>query len=214
GDKEILGLWLNESESKNRWMQIFDELKARGVEDVFFLSMDGVSGLEAGAKAIFPTVVVQRCIVHLVRNSLRYVPSKDYKAFTASLKKLYGAPSLKACQSQLESFRQQWSKYPGAIDVWVRNFKHVEQLFDYGSAIRKIMYTTNAVESVHASFRKVTKKGAFPQENALLKVLYLRVKELHAKWAEGHIQNWSLVMNQLLLLDSLKNRVSHYISIS
>ncbi|MBC6135110.1 IS256 family transposase, partial [Listeria booriae] len=82
------------------------------------------------------------------------------------------------------------------------------------SAIRKIMYTTNAVESVHASFRKVTKKGAFPQENALLKVLYLRVKELHAKWAEGHIQNWSLVMNQLLLLDSLKNRVSHYISIS
>ncbi|MBC1417344.1 IS256 family transposase, partial [Listeria innocua] len=174
----------------------------------------GVSGLEAGAKAIFPTVVVQRCIVHLVRNSLRYVPSKDYKAFTASLKKLYGAPSLKACQSQLESFRQQWSKYPGAIDVWVRNFKHVEQLFDYGSAIRKIMYTTNAVESVHASFRKVTKKGAIPQENALLKVLYLRVKELHAKWAEGHIQNWSLVMNQLLLLDSLKNRVSHYISIS
>uniref|UniRef100_UPI003D2F5FEE IS256 family transposase n=1 Tax=Listeria rocourtiae TaxID=647910 RepID=UPI003D2F5FEE len=172
-----LGLWLNESESKNRWMQIFDELKARGVEDVFFLSMDGVSGLEAGVKAVFPTVVVQRCIVHLVRNSLRYVPSKDYKAFTASLKKLYGAPSLKACQSQFESFRQQWDKYPGAIDVWVRNFKHVEQLFDYGSAIRKIMYTTNAVESVHASFRKVTKKGAFPQENALLKVLYLRVKE-------------------------------------
>ncbi|MBC2067670.1 IS256 family transposase [Listeria booriae] len=214
GDKEILGLWLNESESKNRWMQIFDELKARGVEDVFFLSMDGVSGLEEGAKAIFPTVVVQRCIVHLVRNSLRYVPSKDYKAFTASLKKLYGAPSLKACQSQFESFQQQWGQYPGAIDVWVRNFKHVEQLFDYGSAIRKIMYTTNAVESVHASFRKVTKKGAFPQENALLKVLYLRVKELHSKWAEGHIQNWSLVMNQLLLLDSLENRVSHYISIS
>lgn len=90
----------------------------------------------------------------------------------------------------------------------------MEQLFDYGSAIRKIMYTTNAVESVHASFRKVTKKGAFPQENALLKVLFLRVKELHSKWAEGHIQNWSLVMNQLLLLDSLENRVSHYISIS
>lgn len=90
----------------------------------------------------------------------------------------------------------------------------MEQLFDYGSAIRKIMYTTNAVESVHASFRKVTKKGTFPQESALLKVLYLRVKELHLKWAEGHIQNWSLVMNQLLLLDSLENRVLHYISIS
>lgn len=130
--------------------------------------MGGVSGLEEGAKAIFPTVIVQRCIVHLVRNSLRYVPSKDYKAFTGSLKKLYSAPSQKACQSQFESFQQQWSQPPGAIDVWVRNFKYVEQLFDYGSAIRKIMYTTKAVESVYASFRKVTKKGAFPQENALL----------------------------------------------
>ncbi len=149
------------------------------------LSFDGwCIWFRKGAKAIFPTVVVQRCIVHLVRNSLRYVPSKDYKAFTASLKKLYGAPSLKACQSQLETFQQQWSQYPGAIDVWILNFKHVEQLFDYRSSIRKIMYTTNAVESVHGSFRKVTKKGAFPQENALLKVLYLRMKELHSKWAE------------------------------
>lgn len=101
-------------------------------------------------------MVFQCCIVHLVRNSLRYVPSKDYKAFTASLKKLVWCA---ACQSQLESFQQQWSKYPGAIDVWIRNFKHVEQLFDYGSAIRKIMYSTNTMESIHASFRKVIKKG-------------------------------------------------------
>ncbi|WP_205601390.1 IS256 family transposase, partial [Virgibacillus sp. YIM 98842] len=199
GKKEILGLWLNETESKHKWMQIFDEIKARGVEDIFFISMDGVSGLEEGARAIFPNVIVQRCMVHLIRNSVKYVPSKDYKAFTKALRKVYGAPSLKACHSAFESFKQQWAAYPGAIDVWIRNFQHVEQLYDYGSAIRKVMYTTNAVESIHSSFRKVTKKGAFPNENALLKVLYLRVTELEKKWEGGHIQNWSMVMNQLLL---------------
>lgn len=211
GNKDILGLWLNETESKHKWMQIFDEIKARGVEDIFFISMDGVSGLEEGARSIFPDVIVQRCIVHLIRNSIKYVPSKDYKAFTSSLKKVYGAQSLTACQSAFESFKQQWSAYPGAIDVWERNFEHVEQLYDYGSAVRKIMYTTNAVESIHSSFRKVTKKGAFPNENALLKVLYLRVKELENKWIGGHIQNWSLVMNQLLMDDRLKSRVLKYI---
>ncbi|WP_369017105.1 IS256-like element ISBsu2 family transposase, partial [Bacillus subtilis] len=167
GKKDILGLWLNETESKHKWMQIFDEIKSRGVEDIFFLSMDGVSGLEEGARAIFPDVTVQRCIVHLIRNSIKYIPSKDYKPFTAALKKVYGAPSLKACHSAFESFEKQWSTYPGAVDVWKRNFSHVEQLFDYGGNIRKIMYTTNAVESIHSSFRKVTKKGAFPHENAL-----------------------------------------------
>ncbi|MBD8005402.1 IS256 family transposase [Bacillus norwichensis] len=211
GDKEILGLWLNETESKHKWMQIFDEIKARGVEDIFFISMDGVSGLEEGSRAIFPDVIVQRCMVHLIRNSVKYIPSKDYKAFTKALKKVYGAPSLKACLSAFESFQQQWAAYPGAIDVWTRNFHHVEQLYDYGSAIRKVMYTTNAVESIHSSFRKVTKKGAFPNENALLKVLFLRVKELETKWEGGHIQNWAMVMNQLLLHDELKDRVLKYL---
>lgn len=211
GKKEIIGLWLNETESKHKWMQIFDEIKARGVEDIFFLSMDGVSGLEEGARAIFPQVIVQRCIVHLIRNSIKYVPSKDYKAFTQALRKVYSAPSLKACQNAFESFKQQWTAYPGAIDVWERNFEHVEQLFDYGSAIRKIMYTTNAVESIHSSFRKVTKKGAFPNENALLKVLYLRIKELETKWEGGRIQNWAMVRNQLLLHDELKDRVLRYL---
>ncbi|WP_047983079.1 IS256 family transposase, partial [Ornithinibacillus californiensis] len=211
GKKDILGLWLNETESKHKWMQIFDEIKARGVEDIFFISMDGVSGLEEGARSIFPDVTVQRCIVHLIRNSIKYVPNKDYRAFTSSLRKVYGAQSLKACQSTFESFKQQWSAYPGAIDVWERNFEHVEQLFDYGSAVRKIMYTTNAVESIHSSFRKVTKKGAFPNENALLKVLYLRVKELENKWnGGGFIQGWSLALNQLLMNERLKDRVLKY----
>ena len=210
GRKEILGLWLNETESKNRWMQIFDEIKGRGVEDIFFMSMDGVSGLEAGARSIFPNVVVQRCIVHLVRNSIKYVPTKDYKAFTASLKKVYGAPSLQASRTAFEAFKKQWSSYPGAIGVWDRNFNHVEQLFDYGSDIRRIIYTTNAVERVHSSFRKVTKKGAFPNENALLKLLYLRTQELHTKWNGGTIRNWSMVLNQLMINEKFKDRIEKY----
>lgn len=158
GMKDILGLWIGEAEGKHYWMQIFDEIKARGVEDVLFISMDGVSGLEEGARSIFKDVTVQRCIVHLIRNSVKYIPSKDYKAYTAQLKKVYGAASLKAAEAEFERFKQAWSQYPGAIDVWVRNWKYVEQLFNYGSAVRKVMYTTNAIESVNSSLRKVTKK--------------------------------------------------------
>ena len=192
--------------------QIFDEIKARGVEDVLFISMDGVSGLEDGARAIFKDVVVQRCIVHLIRNSAKYVPSKDYKAFTAQLKKIYGAPSLKAAEAEFERFRQEWNNYPGAVDVWTRNWQHVAQLFSYGSAVRKIMYTTNAIESINSSFRKVTKKGAFPNENALLKLLYLRVNELGAKWNNHHVPNWALVRNQLAIDDAIRGRIRKSLS--
>ena len=174
-------------------MQIFDKLKGRGVEDVLFICIDGVSGLEDGAKAIFKDVVVQRCIVHLIRNSIKYVPSKDYKKFTQSIKKVYGAPSLTASRKAFEQFCQEWSQYPGAVDVWKQNFNHIEQLFDYGSAVRKIMYTTNAVESINSSFRKVTRKGAFPNENALLKLLYLRITELYKNGTEARYKTgqWS-----------------------
>lgn len=211
GHKDILGLWLNESESKHIWMKIFDEIKQRGVEEIFFISMDGVSGLEEGAKEIFKGVIVQRCIVHLIRNSLKYVPSKDYRRFTANLKLIYGATNLKSAIHEFEKFKNAWTKYPGAVDVWERNFKHVEQLFNYPSDIRKIMYTTNAIESVNSSFRKVTKKGAFPNENALLKLLYLRIQELYKKWDDSTIQNWSMVRNQLDYDPNFKDRFRKYI---
>lgn len=210
GHKDVLGLWLNETESKHVWMQIFDEIKQRGVEDIFFISMDGVSGLEEGAKEIFKGVVVQRCIVHLIRNSLKYVPSKDSKKFTSNLKLIYGASNLKSATHEFEKFKNNWSKYPGAIDVWARNFKHVEQLFNYPSDIRKVMYTTNAIESINSSFRKVTKKGAFPNENALLKLLYLRVCELSKKWKDSSIQNWAMVRNQLDAHPDFKDRIRRY----
>ncbi len=210
GKKDILGLWLSEAESKHQWMQIFDELKTRGVEDVLFLSMDGVSGLEEGAKAVFPEVAVQRCIVHLIRNSIKYVPNKDYKRYTAHLKKVYGAASLKAAEAEFERFRQAWSQYPGAVEVWVRNWQHVAQLFRYGSSVRKILYTTNPIESVNSSFRKVTKKGAFPSENALLKLLYLRVSELYKKWNGRPMNNWAMVRNQLSMDEKIQVRIEKY----
>jgi transposase-like protein len=210
GVKDILGIWIGESEGKHYWMQIFDEIKNRGVEDVLFISMDGVSGLEEGAKSIFKDVVVQRCIVHMIRNSIKYIPSKDYKAFTAQLKKVYGAASQKASVAEFERFKQAWNHYPGAIDVWVRNWSHVEQLFNYGSAVRKVMYTTNAIESVNSSFRKVTKKGSFPSEDAVMKALYLRITELYKKWNNRPVTNWALVRNQLAMDDSLQKRILKY----
>ena len=211
GHKDILGLWLQETESKHTWMKIFDEIKQRGVEEIFFISMDGVSGLEEGAKEIFKGVIVQRCIVHLIRNSLKYVPSKDYKKFTANLKLIYGAPNLKSALHEFEKFKNTWSKYSGAVDVWERNFKHVEQLFNYPSDIRKVMYTTNAIESVNSSFRKVTKKGAFPNENALLKLLYLRIQELYKKWDTSTVSNWALVRNQLDADPNFQERFRKYV---
>jgi len=210
GIKDILGLWIGETEGKHYWMQIFDEIKGRGVEDVLFISMDGVSGLEEGARSIFKDVVVQRCIVHLIRNSVKYIPSKDYKAFTTQLKKVYGASSLKAAQAEFERFKQAWSQYPGAVDVWVRNWQHVEQLFNYGSAVRKVLYTTNSIEAVNSSLRKVTKKGSFLGEEAVMKALYLRVNELYKKWSGRPVANWALVRNQLSMDDKLQERILKY----
>ena len=165
GMKDILGIWIGESEGKHYWMQIFDEIKARGVEDVLFISMDGVSGLEEGARSIFKDVVVQRCIVHLIRNSVKYIPAKDYKAFTAHLKKVYGAASLKAAEAEFERFKQAWNRYPGAVDVWVRNWQHVEQLFNYGSAVRKIMYTTYTDKKTMPIFYRIPVNKGLPEKN-------------------------------------------------
>ena len=193
GEKDILGLWLNESESKHTWMQIFDELKSRGVEDVLFISMDGVSGLEEGAKAIFKDVVVQRCMVHLIRNSIKYVPSKDYKKFTQSLKKVYGAPSLNACKKAFEQFCQEWSQYPRAVDVWKRNFSHVEQLFDYGSAVRRVMYTTKPRDEVafmtatEIAKRRRAEKTAYAINSIEGVPISEETKRLSSQWANGEL---------------------------
>lgn len=210
GRKDILGLWIDETENKHQWLQIFDELKKRGVEDVAFISMDGLPGLEEGAKTIFPKAVIQRCIVHLVRNSIKYIPSKHYKEFTANLKLIYQAPNKKVALLEFEKFKERWAEYPGAIRVWDSNWKHVEQLYNYTDAIRRVMYTTNTIESINSSFRKVTKKGTFPDETAVLKVLYLRVLELYEKWQDKAYRNWPIIRNQLILIDDLGERIEYY----
>lgn len=123
---------------------------------------------------------------------------------------MYGGVSLKAAEAEFERFKQAWSQYPGAVDVWVRNWGHVEQLFNYGSAVRKMMYTTNAIESVNASFRKVTKKGSFPNEEAVMKALYLRITELYKKWSGRPVSNWAMVRNQLSMNDAIQARIVKY----
>lgn len=210
GKKDILGLWIDESESTSQWLKIFDEIKTRGVEDVLFISMDGLKGLKEGAKAIFPEAIIQRCIVHLIRNSVKYVPSKDRKNFCNQLKLVYKAPNKKVALVEFEKFKEAWAKYPGAIAVWERNWKHIEQLYDYTNPIRKTMYTTNAIESVNSSFRKVTRKGVFPNDDAVLKVLYLRVLELYDKWSDRPISSWAEVRNQLYMIDKFTDRIEKY----
>lgn len=210
GCKDILGIWIGESESRHFWMEIFDELKARGIEDIFFLSMDGVSGLESGAKAVFPDVTVQRCIVHILRNSLKYIPNKERAGFRKDIKRVYGALNAKEAEGAFDEFKEKWSQYPGSVSVWERNFHHVLQLFNHGSAVRKIMYTTNAIESVNSSLRKVTKKGSFPNEDSVYKALYLRIVELEKKWQGRTVQNWAMVRNQLLCEEELGARLEKY----
>ncbi len=211
GHKDILGLWVDPTESKSSWMNIFDSMKSRGVQDILFMCMDGVSGLEDGVKSIFPEAVVQRCLVHLMRNSIKYVPSKDYKEFCTSVKAFYQACDINECRHKFEEFKAKWSdKYPGAVKVWANHFNHIEQLFDYPSAIRKVIYTTNAIESVNSSLRKVTKKGSFENEKSLFKIFYLRIKELYEKWNDRPIANWAMVRNQLEMYDNLSERLAKY----
>ena len=212
GRKDILGLWMDDSEGAHRWMQVFDELRARGVEDILYVSSDGVAGLGEGLASVFPRAVHQRCVVHLVRNSLRYVPQKEAAAFCRSVRAVYGAPSLAAAESAWEAFRGEWSRYPGAVAVWERSLGQVWQLFSCGSEVRRVMYTTNALESVNASFRKVVRRGSFPSEEAVMKLLYLRVLELYRRWGEGcHHAGWSQVRNQLLCDESIRPRIEHYL---
>lgn len=213
GRKDILGLWIgpDEYESTSYWLKIFDEIKVRGVEDVAFISMDGLKGLEEGAKTIFPEAVIQRCLVHLIRNSIRFIPQKHYKAFTAHLKLIYKAPNKKVALLEFEKFKEAWKEYPGAVKVWESNWIHVEQLYTYTEAIRKMMYTTNSIESVNSSFRKVTRKGLFPTEDAVLKVMYLRILELYDKWKDKSYPNWPNVLNHLLLTKDIGPRVEKYL---
>jgi len=197
GIKDCLGFWISDKEGAHFWLSIFDELKMRGVRKLGFVSIDGLSGLEDGIRSIFPEAIVQRCMVHLVRNSVKYIPSKHYKAFCADLKAMYGAASQSSAKAALEAFVEKWSDYPSAVRVWVDNFGHVEQLFDYPAEIRKRIYTTNTIEAFNSALRKVTnRKAAFPNDASVFKILYLRTTDIAKKWVKP-LSGWAMVRGQL-----------------
>ena len=197
GVKDCLGFWISDKEGAHFWLSIFDELRTRGVKKLGFVSIDGLSGLEDGIRSMFPEAIVQRCMVHLVRNSIKYIPSKHYKTFCADLKAMYGASSKSSAKAALEAFVAKWSAYPSAVRVWVDNFGHVEQLFDYPADIRKIIYTTNTIEAFNSALRKVTnRKAAFPNDSAVFKILYLRTMDIAKKWGKTR-SGWAIVRGQL-----------------
>lgn len=200
GRKEILGIYLSESEGANFWLQVLTDLNNRGLKDVLIACTDNLKGFTNAILSVFPKTEVQLCIVHQIRNSLKYVASKDQKEFMKDLKGVYRADNKSIAEDQLELLDQKWnSKYPVVIPSWKNNWEHLSQYFQYTAEIRKIIYTTNAVEGYHRQVRKVTKtKGAFTSDMALLKLVYLATMNIQKKWT-APLHNWSLTIQQLYI---------------
>ena len=200
GKKEILGLHLSENEGANYWLSVLTDLNNRGVKDILIACVDGLTGFPEAIAAIFPETEVQLCIVHQIRNSMKYVASKNQKAFMADLKPVYRAPTKEGAEIALDELDAKWGdSYPLVINSWRNKWHNLSAYFKYPEPIRKVIYTTNAVEAVHRQFRKLTKtKGAFPNENSLLKLLYAGILNASEKWTMP-IQNWSLCLSQLAI---------------
>jgi putative transposase len=200
GRKEVLGLWAGETEGSKFWLLVMTELKNRGVQDILVACVDGLKGFPEAIETIFPQAQVQLCIVHLVRNSLKFVGYKERKAVAQDLKAIYSAPTVDAAEHELNHFAEKWSHTHRAIEaLWRRHWHRVIPFFAFPPEIRKIIYTTNAVESLNMSLRKITKmRASFPSEQAALKLLYLALKNVSAKWLTT--QHWGAALNQFTLL--------------
>ena len=200
GKKEILGLYISENEGANFWLSVITDLNNRGLNDILIACVDGLKGFPEAINAIFPNTEVQLCIVHQIRNSMKYVASKNQKEFMADLKPVYKALTREAAETALDELEEKWgSKYPIVIKSWRNKWQNLSVYFKYPADIRRVIYTTNAIEAVHRQFRKLTKtKGAFPNENSLLKLLYMGIQNATKKWIMP-IQNWNLTLSQLSL---------------
>ena len=200
GKKEILGLHLSENEGANYWLSVLTDLNNRGVKDILIACVDGLTGFPEAIASIFPNTETQLCVIHQIRNSMKYVASKNQKAFMADLKPVYRAVSKEAAEMALDELEAKWGDaYPLVINSWRRKWHNLSHYFKYPEHIRKVIYTTNAVEAVHRQFRKLTKtKGAFPNENSLLKLLYAGILHASDKWTMP-IHNWSLCLSQLAI---------------
>ena len=211
GKKEILGLYLNESEGAKFWLQVLTDLQNRGVEDILIASVDGLKGFPEAINAVFPDTEVQLCIVHQIRNSLKYVASKDQKQFASELKAVYQAFTKEEAETELDKLEQKWAKkYPIIFESWRNKWDNLSNYFKYAEPIRKVIYTTNIIESVHRQFRTLTKtKGAFPNDNSLLKLLFAGIQNAEKKWTMP-IKNWSLTISQLNIhfKERLKNALN------
>lgn len=201
GKKEVLGMWLGKSESAAFWLSVLTDLKARGVEDILITATDNLNGFTQTIKNVFPLCQTQVCVVHQIRNSSRYVVWKDKKQFAKDLKEVYTAPTRQAAATALDSFAQKWNhKYPYAIKSWKDNFDELTVFFDFPIEIRKIIYTTNLIENLNGKIRKYTKnKLSFPTDDAVMKSVYLALREATRKWSMP-IQNWGLILSQFLTI--------------
>jgi transposase-like protein len=200
GLKEVLGMWISDTESASFWMNVLTDLKARGAEDLLIACTDNLAGIRQAINAVYPKTVTQLCVVHQIRNSARYVTWKERKQFMADLKLVYGAINKEAAYGALEDFAAKWgSKYGYAIKSWKDNWEELTSYFDYSMEIRKIIYTTNAIESLNSSIRKYTKtKTVFPDDQSALKAVYLAVSNIQQKWTMP-IKDWGMIVNQFII---------------
>jgi len=200
GQKELLGMWIAQSEGAKFWLGVITELKNRGIKDIFIACVDGLKGFPEAIETIFPDTQIQLCIVHLIRNSVKYVNWKDRKLICGDLKKIYTSATEQQAQVSLDAFGKKWdSKYPTISQMWRKNWERVIPFFDYPEDIRKVIYTTNAIESLNRSLRKVIKtKGAFPNDAAILKIFYLALANIAKKWTMP-IRTWKAALSQFAI---------------
>lgn len=200
GKKDVLGIWLGASESSKYWLSVLNGLKSRGVQDILIASVDGLTGFVEAINVAFPKTEVQRCIIHQIRSSTRYVSYKDIKQFTADLKPIYKAPTEETALAAMDEFEAKWgTKYPLAVKSWRVNWNELSTMFKYPPEIRKLIYTTNAIENFNRQLRKVTKtKSAFVSDDALMKILYLTTMNIVDKWTMP-IQNWGSILDNLMI---------------
>lgn len=201
GEKELLGLWMSATEGAKFWLQVLTELRNRGVQDVFIACVDGLSGFPEALETVFPQTQVQLCIVHMVRNSLKYVTWKKRKEVAADLKTIYQAATVEQAEQALDAFALRWDEqYPTISKSWRQHWTQLTPFFDYPNDIRKVIYTTNAIESINRSFRKILKnRGAFPNELAVFKLMYLALQNIARKWTMP-IRNWKAALNRFAIL--------------
>ena len=200
GEKELLGLWIAQTEGAKFWLQVVTELKNRGVADIFIACVDGLKGFPEAIEAVYPKTAVQLCIVHMVRHSLNYVSWKQRKEVAADLKRIYRSTTAEEGEATLAAFEQKWNATHAPIaQSWRRNWPRIIPFFDYPPEIRKVIYTTNAIESVNMSLRKITKnRGSFPSDEALLKLFYLALRNIAKKWTMP-IHDWKAALNRFTI---------------